>query len=486
MNSRALCRLAADHGALHSQPLPPNYLFAPAADNDDLTQLDILLAGPTHTPFAAGVFKLHLTIPRTYPSQPPTAHFRTPIFHPNVDPQTGGVCVETLKRDWDAKLTLRDILVVIGCLLIQPNPDSALNSDAGSLMQEDFATFTRRAELMTSCHAVIPRPLKEAVSEAQNRGREEDELEKVEEKVEIKDFAAEPAAPARRRKLGATARQKGTAASRRSEGSPGGAPTRRRQHAAPSQPFVRQTGTDDVFGDISTFQARDDRAKLVSDESSLADANQENDELRSPAKAHTPKAATPRRPHGTPVPLGELTMDEPLSSESESDMEAEYPPSPRKSPSKSARKQRQRQPNGPERAESSRDALRRAPNITPPANSFTDKPLAEDSPFAPSAASGLFSPSPRKGRVQRPMTPGKPSIQPGGLFGANVNNPGGGDTGAGIFKPKSPSSSEKKRQEQQRVEALNARLWKLCGGDIKRWNKCDFDGEPFGKKKSRW
>ena len=158
---------------MRNQPLPPNYLFTPdVSDVDDLTQLDILLAGPTHTPFASGVWKLHLTIPTDFPQQPPTAHFRTPIFHPNVDPQTGGVCVETLKRDWDSKLTLRDVLVTISCLLIQPNPDSALNAEAGALIQEDYNAFARRAELMTSIHAVIPKALQAAVKEAQERGQE--------------------------------------------------------------------------------------------------------------------------------------------------------------------------------------------------------------------------------------------------------------------------------------------------------------------------
>ena len=146
MNSKNLRRLAADHGALHGQALPPNYLWSPtAAHSDDLTQLDILLAGPAHTPFSAGVWKLHLTIPPEYPQAPPTAHFRTPIFHPNVDPQSGGVCVETLKRDWDTKLTLRDVLLTICCLLIQPNPDSALNAEAGALIQEGYEVFARSA-----------------------------------------------------------------------------------------------------------------------------------------------------------------------------------------------------------------------------------------------------------------------------------------------------------------------------------------------------
>jgi ubiquitin-conjugating enzyme E2 S len=34
------------------------------------------------------------------------------MWHPNVEESTGAVCLETLKRDWDPKLTLRDILLV--------------------------------------------------------------------------------------------------------------------------------------------------------------------------------------------------------------------------------------------------------------------------------------------------------------------------------------------------------------------------------------
>lgn len=380
--------------------------------------------------------------------------------------------METLKRDWDGKLTLRDILVVIGCLLIQPNPDSALNAEAGSLLQEDYAAFSRRASMLTSIHAVVPRGLKEVVVEAQNRGQVLAELEAVEEKVEVKDLGDEPVAPVRRRKLGATARQRGTTASRRSEGSPSGAPARRRPQAGPSQPFVLQTANDDVFGDVMKSAAQREPTKYVSDDDSMADADQENDEVRSPAKAPTPKAATPRRPQGQPVPLGELTIDE-TSSDGESEME-EYPPSPRKSPSKSPRKQRPQLSNI---AESSRDALRRAPNITPPTNMFS-KPLAEGSPFGISADP---TPSPRKARLQRPVTPVKPATQPGGLFGFRTPKSGGG-----ILKPISPSESEKKRQARERKAQLDAKLWKLCGGDIKRWNQGDFDGQPFKKMAARW
>lgn len=58
----------------------------------------------------------------------------------------------------------------ISCLLIHPNPDSALNSAAGHLLQDDYDAFARQAKLMTSIHAPVPKNLVEAVAEAKNRG----------------------------------------------------------------------------------------------------------------------------------------------------------------------------------------------------------------------------------------------------------------------------------------------------------------------------
>ncbi|KAJ4353302.1 uncharacterized protein N0V89_005029 [Didymosphaeria variabile] len=188
-NSKSLRRLAADHGSLHTAGLPPNYLFPPSQTADplsDLTSLDILLAGPVGTPYAHGVWRLHLDIPPTYPTAPPTATFRTRLWHPNIDEATGAVCVETLKRDWSSTLKLRDVLVTISCLLIQPNPASALNEAAGKLASEDWDSFCRRAKLMTEIHAAIPSNIVEEVNKAQSRGDEKEvvaEAKAVESKI---------------------------------------------------------------------------------------------------------------------------------------------------------------------------------------------------------------------------------------------------------------------------------------------------------------
>lgn len=52
----------------------------------------------------------------------------TKIFHPNVS-AAGEICVNVLKRDWRPDLGLRHVLTVIRCLLIEPNPESALNEE---------------------------------------------------------------------------------------------------------------------------------------------------------------------------------------------------------------------------------------------------------------------------------------------------------------------------------------------------------------------
>ncbi|KAI5857981.1 ubiquitin-conjugating enzyme/RWD-like protein, partial [Tricharina praecox] len=160
-------RLAQDHAMISNTP-PSDYFFA-GDSSDDLTGLSIYLVGPTGTPFESGVFHISLRIPPTYPQDPPKANFTTKIFHPNVDGRTGDVCVDTLKRDWNPKLTLHDVLVTIRCLLVFPNPTSSLNEAAGKLLLDDYEAFARHARLMTEVHAAIPEKLKKDVEETRLR-----------------------------------------------------------------------------------------------------------------------------------------------------------------------------------------------------------------------------------------------------------------------------------------------------------------------------
>jgi ubiquitin-conjugating enzyme E2 S len=76
----------------------------------------------------------------------------TKIFHPNVS-TAGEICVNTLKKDWQSTFGIAHILVTVKCLLIYPNPESALDEEAGKLLLENYDDYCSRARLITSVHA---------------------------------------------------------------------------------------------------------------------------------------------------------------------------------------------------------------------------------------------------------------------------------------------------------------------------------------------
>lgn len=78
--------------------------------------------------------------------------FATKIFHPNVS-SAGEICVNTLKKDWQSSFGISHILVTVKCLLIYPNPESALDEEAGKLLLENYESYCSRAKLITSVHA---------------------------------------------------------------------------------------------------------------------------------------------------------------------------------------------------------------------------------------------------------------------------------------------------------------------------------------------
>ncbi|KAF9118676.1 hypothetical protein BGW39_000962 [Mortierella sp. 14UC] len=144
--------------------------------SEDISDIQAWIQGPEGTPFEGGCFRLRVQLNSDFPNTPPKCFFLTKIFHPNVSAQ-GDVCVSTLKKDWKKTLGLKNILLVVKCLLIVPNPESALNEEAGRLLLERYCDYAQRARLWTSIHALsagkdIFTPLKRAGAVAQDGSRE--------------------------------------------------------------------------------------------------------------------------------------------------------------------------------------------------------------------------------------------------------------------------------------------------------------------------
>lgn len=120
-----------------------------------LNEIMAEVCGPEGTPYDGRYFHLKLVIPSDFPNSPPRGFFLTKIYHPNVDPSTGAICVNTLKKDWSPMVTMSHVLGVIRCLLIVPFPESSLNDEAGKLFMESYDEYAHRARLMANIHGKL-------------------------------------------------------------------------------------------------------------------------------------------------------------------------------------------------------------------------------------------------------------------------------------------------------------------------------------------
>uniref|UniRef100_T1IXY3 Ubiquitin-conjugating enzyme E2 S n=1 Tax=Strigamia maritima TaxID=126957 RepID=T1IXY3_STRMM len=129
-------------------------------NDEDITDIQAAIEGPSGTPYTGGVFRVKLVLGKDFPSSPPKGYFVTKIFHPNVA-RNGEICVNTLKKDWKSDLGIKHILLTIKCLLIVPNAESALNEEAGKLLLEQYEDYSQRARMMTEIHAQAPKSSKD-------------------------------------------------------------------------------------------------------------------------------------------------------------------------------------------------------------------------------------------------------------------------------------------------------------------------------------
>ncbi|MFH1751210.1 MAG: ubiquitin-conjugating enzyme E2 [Candidatus Micrarchaeota archaeon] len=75
--------------------------------------------------------KFRIEIKRAYPYAGGfDVHWLTPIFHPNIDPKTGKVCIHLL-NNWAASQTLASLIKGIAHMLTHPNVKSPLDVEAG-------------------------------------------------------------------------------------------------------------------------------------------------------------------------------------------------------------------------------------------------------------------------------------------------------------------------------------------------------------------
>ncbi|KAH9423257.1 ubiquitin conjugating enzyme 4 [Dermatophagoides pteronyssinus] len=136
----------------------PNKLFHIEPVDNNLLNLTGYVIGPSESLFEGGRFKVEIKIPETYPFNPPKVRFTTKIWHPNISSVTGAICLDILKDQWAAAMTLRTVLLSIQALLTSPEPDDP--QDAVVARQfKDHPDYYRQTAKFWTYYFATDRPL---------------------------------------------------------------------------------------------------------------------------------------------------------------------------------------------------------------------------------------------------------------------------------------------------------------------------------------
>lgn len=138
-------RILEELRSLHCDPHPYFSIFP---SESDFTFWKILMEGPPDTPYEKGTFELFCQFGADYPVKPPLVRFVTPVYHCNIN-NVGRICHNIFDRNYNAQITMRDILNAVYGLLIIPEPEDPLDSILAEEFLSNRQTYEQEAKKHT-------------------------------------------------------------------------------------------------------------------------------------------------------------------------------------------------------------------------------------------------------------------------------------------------------------------------------------------------
>lgn len=134
--------------------LKKNLFCIELVDAENMNHLKGKICGPPGTCFENGIFMLDIKIPPNYPFQPPQCRFETRIWHPNISSVTGAICLDILKDQWAAAMTLGTVLLSIQALMSAPEPDDPQDAVVAAQYKHQRKLYFETARFWTAVYAM--------------------------------------------------------------------------------------------------------------------------------------------------------------------------------------------------------------------------------------------------------------------------------------------------------------------------------------------
>ena len=100
------------------------------------------IKGPKDSLYENGVWKIRVELPKEYPYKSPSVGFITKIYHPNIDYNSGSICLNVLNNTWTPIYNICHIYeTFLPQLLLYPNPEDPLNIKAANVYLSDINKY---------------------------------------------------------------------------------------------------------------------------------------------------------------------------------------------------------------------------------------------------------------------------------------------------------------------------------------------------------